>query len=177
MELTELLQTSPEEGARRLVAECGDRLRNIAFRLCLDLDRADELVFRTFSRALAGMATFRSGAPLFPWLRAILVNEWRMDARRSGPSSVSEFSPDVADAGPDPAETVASLDDAAAVRAAVDRLPDNLRAAVVLRYYEDLTVPEIARALSVPEGTVKFRLHDARRRLLRTLRNLQDGTA
>jgi RNA polymerase sigma factor (sigma-70 family) len=51
------------------------------------------------------------------------------------------------------------------VRALLERLPPRQRAAVVLRYLGDLTVPEIARALACAEGTVKSGLHDAMRNL------------
>ena len=41
------------------------------------------------------------------------------------------------------------------MRRALDRLPQRMRAAVVLRYYEDMSEPEIADALGVSRGTVK----------------------
>ncbi|MCX5558483.1 RNA polymerase sigma factor [Streptomyces sp. NBC_00038] len=43
----------------------------------------------------------------------------------------------------------------------LERLPAQQRQALVLRYYTDLTVRDIARLLDVPEGTVKSRLHHA----------------
>jgi RNA polymerase sigma-70 factor (ECF subfamily) len=48
-----------------------------------------------------------------------------------------------------------------AIRSGLEVLPPELRATVVLRFYADLTVPEIAAAMEVPEGTVKSRLHRA----------------
>ena len=53
--------------------------------------------------------------------------------------------------------------EASALRAAIGELSPPLRAAMVFRYYEDMTVPEIAHVLSVPEGTVMRRLHDAKK--------------
>jgi RNA polymerase sigma-70 factor (ECF subfamily) len=52
-----------------------------------------------------------------------------------------------------------------AIRAGLARLPHELRTVAVLRFYADLAVPEIASVLSVPEGTVKSRLHRASREL------------
>jgi RNA polymerase sigma-70 factor (ECF subfamily) len=49
------------------------------------------------------------------------------------------------------------------------RLDPELRALVVLRYYADLTLPEVAGALALPEGTVKSRLHRALSQLRDTL--------
>jgi RNA polymerase sigma-70 factor (ECF subfamily) len=50
---------------------------------------------------------------------------------------------------------------AESVRAALGRLEPELRATVVLRYYADLSIADIARLLNLPDGTVKSRLHRA----------------
>lgn len=55
------------------------------------------------------------------------------------------------------------------VREAVESLPERLRLAVLLHYFADLGVAEVARQLGKAEGTVKRDLHDARRRLASTL--------
>jgi RNA polymerase sigma-70 factor (ECF subfamily) len=51
------------------------------------------------------------------------------------------------------------------LRDLVERLPSRQRQAILLHYYADIPVDEIARLLRVPAGTVKRRLHDGRRRL------------
>jgi RNA polymerase sigma-70 factor (ECF subfamily) len=51
------------------------------------------------------------------------------------------------------------------VRAAVGALEQSDRVLLLLRYWADLTQPEVARATAMPEGTVKIRLHRARQRL------------
>ena len=56
-----------------------------------------------------------------------------------------------------------------AVRAGLDRLAADLRATVVLRFYADFSIPQIAAAMTVPEGTVKSRLHRAVAELRTTL--------
>jgi RNA polymerase sigma factor (sigma-70 family) len=58
-----------------------------------------------------------------------------------------------------------SVVDRAHVAAALAQLPPRERACTVLRHYDDLTVPEIARRLDLSEGTVKRYLSDAARRL------------
>jgi RNA polymerase sigma-70 factor (ECF subfamily) len=65
------------------------------------------------------------------------------------------------------ATTVASPD--LAVRDAVERLPERLRDIVILHYFADLSVEQIARAVKRPTGTVKQRLHAARVALATTL--------
>jgi RNA polymerase sigma-70 factor (ECF subfamily) len=54
---------------------------------------------------------------------------------------------------------------------AVERLPAHLRSVVLLHYYADLPVEDVARALRRPLGTVKRRLLDARKVLSATLRD------
>jgi RNA polymerase sigma factor (sigma-70 family) len=61
--------------------------------------------------------------------------------------------------------------DLLALKEAFDDLPPKLRATAVLRLYVGLSEFETAEALGCPVGTVKRRLHDARRRLTRDLRN------
>ncbi|MDX6479840.1 MAG: polymerase sigma-70 factor, subfamily [Gaiellaceae bacterium] len=59
---------------------------------------------------------------------------------------------------PDPTEPTGLRD---AMRTGLAALTADLRATIVLRFYADFTVPEIATAMAVPEGTVKSRLHRA----------------
>jgi RNA polymerase sigma-70 factor, ECF subfamily len=56
-----------------------------------------------------------------------------------------------------------------AVRDALARLSPNQRAAIVLRYYLELSEVDMAQRLAVPQGTVKRRLYDARERLRKLL--------
>ena len=77
--------------------------------------------------------------------------------------------PDHPDDQPDPLEALAVSAEASEVRMAVGSLPENYRAVTVLRYFEDITVPEIAHILAIPEGTVKFRLHKAKKMMRRIL--------
>ena len=67
------------------------------------------------------------------------------------------------------AEALAVKADAESIRAAVGRLAEPMRTVVVLRYFEEMELVDIARAVSAPLGTVKFRLHHARRELAEML--------
>lgn len=57
------------------------------------------------------------------------------------------------------------------LRDLVERLPDRMRVPVLLFYYADLSVAEVASAMHRPEGTVKRMLHDARMRLLSMIKD------
>ena len=179
MEIAEEISTCPESGARRLIAEYGDRLYDTAFRLCQDESAARDLVNRTLWRAIERIGLFSGASSMYTWLYSILVNFWRMDLRQKKKMDILLFQdemPDCPDERPDPAEALAAKADSEAIRNAIAELPEYYRVVVVFRYFEDMSVPEIAAVLGIPEGTVKFRLHKAknmmRRKLAQTIDNL-----
>ncbi len=166
-DLADEIRHNPAAGARRLVAEYRDRLYQVAYRLCLNAVDAEDLTFRTLQRAIERIGSYRTDRNFFQWLYTILVNFRRMDVRRKA-ANMLDFTddlPDPPDSAPDAAETLATAQDVAAVRQAVAALPEIFREVVVFRYFEDLTVPEIAQVLAIPEGSVKSRLNRAKQRI------------
>jgi RNA polymerase sigma factor (sigma-70 family) len=102
-----------------------------------------------------------------PWLHAIVVNQCRqlLRSQRRRPRWLDIDEPGLADrasATPDTSQALAERDrlDRAFVRLDIDH-----RAALALHYVVDLTVPQIALALGVREGTVKSRIHAAIQRM------------
>ena len=179
MEIAEEIKMCPETGARRLIAEYGDRLYDTAFRLCQDDTSALDFVNRTLWRAIERIDLFSGASSMYTWLYSILVNFWRMELRQKKKMDILLFQdemPDCPDERPDPAEALAAKADSEAIRNAIAELPEYYRVVVVFRYFEDMSVPEIAKVLGIPEGTVKFRLHKAknmmRRKLAQTIDNL-----
>ncbi len=172
---------TPEETARRFVAERGPRLHALALRLCADPADAEELAFRALERALPRLSGLRPGSDVDAWLRTVLLNLWRNDRRAARRRPEAEPPPGAApdpaalpDPAPAPDEQAAARADAEAARRAVAALPPRLRAPVVLHYFEGLGVADAARALRVPAGTVKFRLFEARLLLKRMLKDWID---
>ena len=76
-------------------------------------------------------------------------------------------------AGVDPATMLDALENRMELRCAIAELSPDHRQVIALRYFADLTVPEVARALGVREGTVKSRIH----RALAVLRERLDGSS
>ena len=139
--------------------------------LCSNDQDAEELVFRTFDQAVKKIRQYEPSGDFFCWLYTIMLNFRRMDLRRSGPDVVFMGSaldlPEQAAVAvlPDVVGEVGSDRLLAALRA----LPEGTRAVVVLKYFEDRSVEEIAAQLAVPVGTVKSRLFNARRMLCELL--------
>lgn len=152
-----------ERGAKRLVAEYGDRLFAAATLLCADDGDAEELVFRTLDQAVRKIARYEPRADFFNWLYTIMLNFRRMSLRRRRVKVVAMgASADL----PEPSEPLfaATVADAAFddLREAVRHLPDPLREVVTMRYFLEMPVEAMARVLAVPVGTIKSRLHRAR---------------
>ena len=164
MELIDEILADRATGTRRLVAEYGVRLHETALRICGNATDAEDYTFRTLERAVGHVHRFGRKSSLFTWLYEILVNIIRTDARRKAANALvfqAEL-PDREDECPNVSDVLSAKDEAIAVRRAICELPQPYRTLLVFRYYEDLTVPEIARIMSLPEGTVKRKLHEAK---------------
>ena len=171
MEIWEEIAADRKVGAERLVAEYGDRLFTAACRIVQNEVDAEDLVFRTFESVVAKIGQFGCRSSFFSWMYSVMLNFRRMDLRRKGANALvfeGEI-PETEDTAPDPREALAAKADAAAIRAAVDRLAEPLRSVVTLKYFEDFDISSIAEILSLPAGTVKFRLHKARKELAAAL--------
>jgi len=134
-----------------------------------DASGAEEAVQEAFLRMWRFRDAMPEGEAARPWLYRVVVNscyswarkQWSADGRRA-PSDSLVY---VAEASPGPDEIAVIGDRARAVRVALARLPEALRVPVVLRYYAGLSEKEIAVAIHRRPGTVKSRLHEARRLL------------
>ena len=100
-----------------------------------------------------------------PWLVKIAINESKNLLRRGFPVELDENTAD------EPADRELRLDVRVDVRQAVYRLPEKYRLPVILFYFEDMAVADIARALDVPEGTVISHLHRGRAKLREELKD------
>ena len=135
-----------------------------------------DLVSETIVRGYEHVGKLREPKYFKSWLIRILLNVIN-DYYRRNKRVVSMETADVELA----AETAAWQDGArqdhgAAVEekldlpAAVERLPEKEKSIIVLKYYDDLKISEIADALEIPEGTVKAYLHKAKEKLKNLLK-------
>jgi RNA polymerase sigma-70 factor (ECF subfamily) len=130
---------------------------------------AEEVVQDAFVKAYRARGRFRSGAPFRPWLLAIVANEARN--RRRSSARRARLSLELAEerpsggAAPSPEVALLAREQRAELLAAVDRLGEEQRAAVVCRYFLGLSEAETAAVLDCRPGTVKSRLSRALARL------------
>ncbi|MBV8719374.1 MAG: sigma-70 family RNA polymerase sigma factor [Chloroflexi bacterium] len=145
-------------------------------RLVRDRVVAAEVSNRAFYRAYAHLADFDESRPLRPWLVRIAANEAlnelrtrRRDADHTFGGEAAAIELEQLTGGPDPAELIPRRERSAAIRAAVDRLPEAQRMVVVLRYFADLSYADIADATQQTVSNVGVVLLRARERLRREL--------
>ena len=150
-----------------LVRRHRDRMWAVAFRTLTDREEAADALQEAFISALRGADRFRGDSEVSTWLHRIVVNACldRLRRRKVRPT-VPVDGHDLRSRYDDHAATLAQLD----VRAALDRLPDTQRAALVLVDIEDVPVAEAAALLGVAEGTVKSRCARGRIALAAALR-------
>ena len=147
----------------------------LAFRVAYGVLRcredAEDVAQEAAVRALQRFRSLRDRARFRGWLVRIT---WRLaiDRRRSEQrrEARERFAPVEAERPRTAEELVATRQAQDQVWEALDTLPEKLRIVVVLATIEGQGVREVAALLGIPEGTVKSRLHDARRRLLGRLR-------
>lgn len=163
MEIWQEIRRNSDRGAERLVSEYGNRLYAAALLLCSNSEDAEDLTFRTLNQAIRKIKTFDPSRNFYTWLYTILLNFRRMDLRRKRTSVISIGS--TADLPEVAIECFAEKLECSGndqLSEALKALSPQLREAVVLRYYDEKTIDEIATILQVPPGTVKSRLHNAR---------------
>jgi RNA polymerase sigma-70 factor (ECF subfamily) len=161
-----------------LVARYGRRVHDLALRMLREPHDAEDVAQQAFLNAYRALPRFDGRRPFRHWLLRIATNLSRnrlAERRRRGlPLSLSvgegddmAFEPEApATSRPFPSEAAA---DAERVRAAIGRLPEAHRLAVVLHYAQRLSLEEMSEITEVPVATLKTHLHRARAALRRWL--------
>ena len=113
---------------------------------------AEDLLQATLVKAYQSWDRIDDPAALDTYVRRVMVNTHISGWRRR---RVDEYPTDEIPDAPVADDATKDADMRDIVQRAIDRLPRQMRAAVMLRYYDDMTEPEVAAALGVSVGTVK----------------------
>jgi RNA polymerase sigma-70 factor (sigma-E family) len=151
------------------------RLRGLAYLLCGDWHRADDLAQLAFVRLASSWHRLRDPEAVDSYVRTCLLRSYLSDQRRAWrrrESATAEI-PEAA-GGPDTAELTA---DRVTVMRALAQVPPRQRAVLVCRYYEGLDVATTAALLGCTEGTVKSQTARGLQGLRRVVGDVQGVTA
>ena len=157
--------SAPEKRApidlQELIDSHGGRLLRSACLLCGNATEAQDLVQETFVQALKSAHRFRGDSAVYTWLHGILLNLCRRSYRKGRRLVYEEERVLEASVQPSPSEGMDRNFYATRLAAALRALSREHREVIVLRYYENMKIEEIARQTGVSKGTVKSRLHYA----------------
>jgi RNA polymerase sigma-70 factor, ECF subfamily len=174
-----------QDAFSELVVIHADRVYGALRRFGLDPGEADEVAQEVFLRAWRGLARFQERARFSTWLYRIAFNEAQRRLARRSPAAVAADDgsadpvlalPEAAHLGPEAQALDRELEQALVM--ALDQLPMQLRAAVVLRDIEGLSTEQAAEIVGVGQAAFKSRLHRGRmqlRTLLEPYLGLEEG--
>lgn len=166
--------TGPDNDKEAIILQMVETHQTPLMRLCYlylhDVQLAEDAVQETFIKAARTLDKFRGEASMKTWLTSIAMRTccdmrrsfWfrRMD-RRVTPEML-----------PDPVQS--PLEEETALTVAVMNLPQKEREVILLYYYQDMNVNEIARTLGVTQPTVSYRLKRAREKLRQELEGREE---
>ncbi len=165
----------------RLVQRHQRRVYAAALHILGNHSDADDATQETFVRAYRGLGSFDGRADFFTWLYRITVNtalnslrggkRGEALAQRSGTEAahVGGRPESLGQPGADPAQKTQQNAEIQRVLAAIAELSPSLRVTLVLATIEELPHKQIAEILEIPEGTVAWRVNEARRLLRQRL--------
>ena len=177
-EIVDACRAGDRDAFRALYDLYKDRVYSIAFYfLSGDSAAASDVTQQVFLKLMTSIGQFRGEAEFSTWLYRLVVNAC-MDvarARKLGPMAADRERLELVAAAGSQEMDVERAEEAESVRAAVAALPAKFRVAVLLRYFEDLSYEEMAKALGCSMGTVASRLSRGHRMLAERLKGLMAG--
>ncbi len=154
-----------DDDMRRIMTEYGAQMKRVCYLYLKDAALAEDAVQEAFIKIYKHGASFRGESAEKTWIMRITINVCRDMLRTAWLRRIDRTrTPDMI-----PLKTDAPGDDFA-VLDAVMQLPPKLREAVILRYYQEMTVKDIAQSLSVSRYTANHRIKAAQDALRTTLK-------
>ncbi|RMW95426.1 RNA polymerase sigma factor RpoE [Allofranklinella schreckenbergeri] len=183
-------QAGDQRAFELLVIKYQRRIERLISRMVRDADLVEDIAQETFIRAWRALHQFRGEAQFYTWLYRIAVNTAKKslgDLKRNPAIAESALrkrdedddaagAPFLEPVSPETPESVlAAKEIAAAVNAAMDALPEELRQAVTLREIDGLSYEAIAEAMACPIGTVRSRIFRAREAISQRVKPLLEN--
>ncbi len=180
-QLVERVQRGDKRAFDLLVSKYQRKLFRLLSRLIRDQAEIEDVAQEAFIKAYRALPNFRGESAFYTWLYRIAINTAKNYLVAQGRRAPTQTDAEIDDAENfDDAEALRTEDTpdrmllskqvAEAVNRAIERLPEELRTAIVLRELEGLTYEEIAASMNCPIGTVRSRIFRAREAVAEELR-------
>ena len=178
-ETTRQAQLGDRTAQAKLLRELQDPWFRMSLSLLRDPDRARDATQETALRFLKLLPRFAGNSTLTTWSTGIVINVVREmrrsmakhDAKGSDDESAGGFADQEAQ-DPTPDRSASHVEQVMLLRAGLDDLPERQREAIMLRFFEELSVEETAAAMDCAPGTIKATVHQALRALRTKLKQL-----
>ena len=148
-------------------------LTKLCLNLCGNIHDAEDLFQDTWVKVHRYIDKYDTDKPFDKWLFSICVNTYKNSLKLSFNSRRVFFESEEESQlffSSIPDESCYTRDDYAELHKVIESLPKKQKLVIVLKYFRDLSVSEVAQILGIPEGTVKSRLHQAKKTIRRRLR-------
>ena len=150
---------------RELVESTGDRLFRAANLMCANHHDAEDVVQETYLRFAESLGRFQGRSTLYTWMYGILLNIVRRRRHIASRFVVTDSPPEAEAAKLEPGSAMDAGTTSQLLVTALQKLTPDHRDIMILRYYDQMTVEDIAATLGISTGTVKSRLFHARREM------------
>jgi RNA polymerase sigma-70 factor (ECF subfamily) len=167
-ELVHALRIGEQGAPGELFDRYGMAIQRVLLRIVGDDPEGSDLLHDTFLRALDHISELRNPRALKSWLNKMAVftaQEWIRERRRMGQPQSPDSTPERQSVSPTPESRQAVR----AFYAIMDRLPEEERAAFILRFVEEMELTEVAEACGVSLSTARRRIRRAEQRFIRLL--------
>jgi RNA polymerase sigma-70 factor (ECF subfamily) len=182
-QLVTRVQSGDKKAYELLVSKYQRRITRLLSRIIRDPSDIEDVAQEAFIKAYRALPNFRGESAFYTWLYRIAINTAKNHFAAQGRRAPTRASAELGDtensddalvlrdvATPD--AVLLSKQVGEAVNRAIERLPEDLRTAIVLRELEGMSYDEIAHAMNCPVGTVRSRIFRAREAIAAELRPL-----
>ena len=184
-QLVERVQRGDKRAFELLVTKYQRRIFRLLSRMIRDPAEIEDVAQEAFVKAYRALTNFRGESAFYTWLYRIAINTAKNHLVSQGRRVPTTTTNDIEDAEgfedatllrevATPDSMLQSRQVAEAVNRAIEKLPEELRTAIVLRELEGLSYEEIAETMACPIGTVRSRIVRAREAIANELRPLLD---
>ncbi|MDQ3215355.1 MAG: RNA polymerase sigma factor RpoE [Pseudomonadota bacterium] len=184
-QLVERVQRGDKAAFNLLVVKYQRKIFRLLSRLIRDQAEIEDVAQEAFIKAYRALPNFRGDSAFYTWLYRIAINTAKNYLVSQGRRAPTSTPSDIEDAETfddgdhlrdlnTPDSMLVTKQVGEAVNRAIDRLPEDLRTAIVLRELEGLSYEEIAESMQCPIGTVRSRIFRAREAIASELKPILD---